>query len=171
MKIKMVVFCLVLLCFKDVAFAEGYPAYFVSRDGFRQNLVNVDGKLLTLDDFSKLCIEKSPAAVEQLHLCGERRVSAVFDGIFSAVFLITGYNRYLSSRDITDSNGIATRQAEGLGFLAIGIIGAINSRAAGIAAQDAQIRAVDLYNRDSGRLKLSLGTQMCPLGFTLSKKF
>lgn len=171
MKRKMIVFCLAVLCFAGISFAQGDPAYYVFREGFRQDLVNVDGEKLTLKNFKKLCKEKSPAAEEQLKLCTERRNAAVFDGIFSCVFLITGYNRYLSSRDITDSNGIATRQAEGIGFMLIGVISGVNSRTSTIAAQDAQNRAIDLYNRDTSRIKISLGTRTDPVGFTLSKKF
>ncbi|MFH1368437.1 MAG: hypothetical protein ABII64_04850 [Elusimicrobiota bacterium] len=168
---RAVVLFLVASCLAGIAFAEGNPAYFVLRQGFRKNLVNVDGRLLTLKNFNELCKEKSPAAVEQLKMCSERRISSISDGIFSCVFVIAGYNRYLSSRDITDSNGIATRQAEGIGFMVLGVINAINSHTSGIAAQDAQNRAIELYNRDTGRIKLSLGAQTSPAGFTLSKKF
>ena len=168
---KAVVICMAISYFAGIAAAQGDPAYFVARKGFKQNLVNVDGQVLTLKDFKKLCEEKSPAAAEQLKLVVERRASSIGAGIFSVVFLVAGYNRYLSSRDITDSNGIATRQAEGLGFMALGIIDAISGRASGIAAQDAQNRAIELYNRDSGRMKISFGTRTSPVGFTLLKKF
>lgn len=168
---KAVVLFLAVSCLAGAAFAEGGPAYFVLRQGFKQNLVNVDGQLLTLKDFEKLCKEKSPAAAEQIKLCKERRGAAIGDGIFSALFLIMGYNRYLSSRDITDANGIATRQAEGIGFMLLGVISGVNGRMSTMAAQDAQNRAIDYFNRDSGRMKISFGTFTSPVGFTLSKKF
>lgn len=162
---------LAVSCFAGIAFAEGNPAYFVLRKGFKQNLVNVDGQLLSLKDFGKLCENKSPAAVEQIKLSREKRGALIGDGIFSCVFAIAGYNRYLSSRDITDSQGITTRQAEGIGFLALAVFSAISGHTAAITAQDAQNKAIDYFNRDTGRIKLSLGTQTNPTGFTLSKRF
>lgn len=168
---KVILSLLALSCFAGIAFAEGNPAYFVLRKGFKQNLVNVDGQLLSLKEFSKLCENKSPAAVEQIKLAKEKRGESMGEGFFSCLFAIVGYNRYLSSRDITDSQGIATRQAEGIGFLALAIFSAINGHTAAISAQDAQNRAIDYFNRDTGRIKLSLGMRNNPAGFTLTKRF
>ena len=165
------IFCLLVSCIAGSVFAEGSPAFFVVRKGFKQNLVQVDGKLLSFKEFNAVCKEKSPAAAELLKLSMEERGSSFFGGVFGCVFAIAGYNRYLSSRDITDNQGIATRQAEGLGFMLLSIVSSVKSQMNAIAADDSQIKAIELYNRDTDRIKLSLGVQNNLKGFTLSKKF
>jgi hypothetical protein len=171
MRKKAVVLFLLAACFAGIALADGNPAHFVFWKGFKMNAVSVDGQVLSLSDFMENCKEKSPRAYELLRVCKDRRDSAGGSGFFGFVIAVTGYNKYMDTRGMTDSVGIITRQAEGIGFMLLGAVLMINGHTSDLASQDMQIKAIEYYNMDTGRMKVSLGSQSSPAGVTLSKRF
>jgi hypothetical protein len=171
MRKKVVMFCLLVSCITGIVFAEGDPAYYVRRKGLREHLVNVDGKLISVKNFYKICKEKSPRAFEQLKICREKRDTSGANGFFGCWAAVAGYNKYMDSRRTTDNETVVARQAEGIGFMLIGAVLMVNGHTAGTAAQDAQDKAIEFYNRDTGRIKVSLGVETGPIGLTLSKRF
>ena len=77
----------------------------------------------------------------------------------------------MDSRNTSDTATIKAREAEGIGFMLLGAVFLINGNSSRIAAQNALNKAIDYFNRDTGRTAVE--TTMSPgyIGLSVSKKF
>lgn len=168
---KRTILFLLLMGIAGTVFAEGNPAYYVFWKGFHADAVNVDGNTYSVKEFKDMCKEKSPRAYEQLRLCIDRRGSAGGSGFFGLWAAIAGYNKFMDSRSTSDSQAVIARQAEGIGFMLLGAVFMINGETARAESRAAQERAIEYYNADTGRAKVSLLLNGESAGFAVSKRF
>ena len=147
----------VFVFFAAPLFAQSDPAYIVMKKGMRRDLVSVDGTLYSTLKFAKFVRDKSPAASEQMKYYLEKKGEAGGSWFFGVWAGIAGVNKYRDSGSTSDPVTVAHRQAEGLITMAICVVFLVNSHATGIAADGYLQEAVKQFNKDTGRVKVSLG--------------
>lgn len=155
-----------------LALSQESKAYYINHKGFRMDLIKVDDKELNMRDFQKLVKEKSPRAFEMMTACTERIGSSGFAGFAGLWIGYRGFGRYQQSAQVTSSEDIIRMQCEGLlGIVLAGVL-MVNSTTLKAEAYDRLNKAIQFFNEDTGRIKVSLNTTgEYPIAFRASCRF